>query len=429
MCDAEELLMRIRESVHIDSNRIIRFDNVDSISLFDNFRSCVIESVVGNDISTIYHWISHTKKILDELTKLLNIPGYTFSKEFSSFLLDPFQHLKKKIFNYAYDLVRKGMGLEDFYSKVLQAITTSIRTNLRSCYQIWALASIMKILGGMGYTIAYPENRYLNFDRSGKQKLGVIPPNFILFNIGKGYLSFFHEAPRPLSWEDTSDLQKVWGLYTALRLDVMVYSGRVLDIVNLSNNPPIERPQVILEFKELEDWWKRARDLRGYFRKPLTAEEWKSKWIEGLFEGLGEAMSIKKTEVRRRIEEGSSLRVKEYQLILLYKSTYKPNRIVLVSRKEIPANIKKWLLDAGIDVIDSVEFNEMKLEDVAQILDGFVSFGSVNNVVIEVSRDVAKKLEDIRRLLGFKDLNEVLDYLFKVFNAKSGGNDNNFLYK
>ncbi len=412
-CNIKELLSKLKERIHIDSSKVPRFNSVDDVELFDIFRGCVVKFIAGNEMDIVNEWLLHVKNVLDETSKLLGISGYTFPKEFISFMSDPFQHLKKKIFNYSYDLIRGNITLDEFYSKAFQALTTSIRTNLRSCYQIWALTSIIKILGEMGYTIAYPETKHLNFDRSGKQRLGIIPPNFILFNIGKGYLSFFHEAPRPLSWEDTSDLQRIWGLYTALRPDVMVYSGKVLNIVNLSNNPPVEKPDAILEFKELEDWWKRSRDLRGYFKKPLTAEEWKSKWIDGLFEGLGEAMGIRKSEVRKRVEEGSSLRVKEYQLIVLYKTTYKPMRMVLVSRKEIPSDIKKFFADYSIDVIDNVEFNEKKLEAVAQFLNDLASFGSADTVLIEVSKNVAAKLEEIKNVLNLRSIDAVIEYIIK----------------
>ncbi|MCI4436808.1 MAG: hypothetical protein JHC33_08390, partial [Ignisphaera sp.] len=292
-----------------------------------------------------------------------------------------------------------------------RAVTTSLRTNLRSCYQLWSIAAIVRLLGDKGYSIAYPENRYLNFDRSGKQKLGTIPPNIIMLNIGRGYISFFHEAPRPLSWEDTADLQRVWSLYVALRPDLMVYSGRVLDIVDLSSNPPIKRPDVIIEFKELDEWWKRVRDLKGYFRKPLSAEEWRSKWIDGLFEGLAEAMGVRRAEVEKRVEEGASLRLKEYQLLLLYKATYKPRKMFLVSRRETAPEVKNSLAESGIEVIDGVEFEPRNLEQLVDELDMMASFADAESIVIEIPRHLAIKLEELRHKLGLRTLNEVLEKL------------------
>lgn len=417
-CNLADLLEELRRLIRVDQNKVPRFSDVAGVELFEKFRLCVVKSLAGGELSAAHKWISEAKVALDNALKVLSISGYTLPKELSSFIADPLQHLKKKVFNYSYDLLRNSIGLEEFYEKASRAITTSLRTNLRGCYQLWALATMMRLFGEMGYTIAYPENRYLNFDRSGKQKLGVIPPNFILLNIGKGYLSFFLEAPRPLSWEDTSDLQKVWSFYTALRPDLMVYSGRVMDIVDLSSSPPIKRPDAIVEFKELEDWWKRARDLKGYFRKPLTAEEWRSKWIDGLFEGLAEAMGVRRTDVEKRVEEGASLRVKEHQLVLLYKATYKPRKMLLVTRRETPLEIRKSLEDSGIDVVDCVEFSEERLSEAVNRLSDMSSFDSSETVVIEVPRSVAVELEVLRVQLGLRSVGDVIERLVK--SAASG---------
>jgi|UniRef100_A0A7J2U3J5 hypothetical protein len=412
-CDFEELLEKLRTYVRLDQNKVPRFSELVGVELFEKFRLCVVRSVAGNELEIAYKWISETKRALDNALKTLSISSYTLPKELSSFISDPLQHLKKKVFNYSYDLLRGSISFEEFYEKVLRAVTTSLRANLRGCYQLWALTTMMKLFGEMGYVIAYPESRYLNFDRSGKQKLGVIPPNFVLLSIGRGYLSFFHEAPRPLGWEDTGDLQKVWSLYTALRPDLMVYSGRVMDIVDLSSSPPIKRPDAIIEFKELEDWWKRVRDLKGFLRRPLTAEEWRSKWINGLFEGLAEAMGVKRVDVEKRVEEGASMRVKEYQLVLLYKATYKPRKILLVSRKETPPEVKKSLIESGIDVLDRVEFSEERLREAVNQLSEIASFNSSETVVIEVPRSVAIELEAIRMRLKLNSLGEVIGYLVR----------------
>lgn len=46
--------------------------------------------------------------------------------------------------------------------------------------------------------------------------------------------------------KDSSDLRESWKLYTALRPDIMVYGGKILDIVNIDSNPPIKKPDVII---------------------------------------------------------------------------------------------------------------------------------------------------------------------------------------
>ena len=179
------------------------------------------------------------------------------------------------------------------------------------------------------------------------------------------------------------------------------------------SSPPIKRPDAIVEFKELEDWWKRARDLKGYFRKPLTAEEWRSKWIDGLFEGLAEAMGVRRTDVEKRVEEGASLRVKEHQLVLLYKATYKPRKMLLVTRRETPLEIRKSLEDSGIDVLDCIEFSEERLSEAVNRLSDMSSFDSSETVVIEVPRSVAVELEALRVQLGLRSVGDVIERLIK----------------
>jgi len=414
VCGIDSLVDELKNYLVIDSSKVIRFRDIKAVKIFDELRFRIVECIAGNEVGVVYEWIAKLKDILDKVGSVLGVTGYTLPREFSSFLADPIQHLKKKVFNYSYDYVRGLLPEDEFWDKVSRAITTSLKTNLRSCYQLWAIASIMVLLNDIGYTIAYPENKYLNFDRSGKQKLGTIPPNFVMLNIGKGYLSFFHEAPRPLSWEDTADLQKVWSLYVALRPDLMIYSGRVMDIVDLSRNPPVKKPDVIIEFKELEEWWKRVRDLKGYFRKPLTAEEWRSKWIDGLFEGLAEAMGVRRSEVEKRVEEGASLRLKEYQLVLLYKAAYKPTKMFLVSRKETAPEIKRSLEDSGVEVVDRVEFNIDILRSLAEELDKFASFRDTETVVIEVPREIAAKLEELRARLGVKTVREAIAKVIEI---------------
>ena len=59
------------------------------------------------------------------------------------------------------------------------------------------------------------------------------------------------------------DLSRIWKFYTALRPDMMVYGGEVMDIVEIDSDPPVRRPDLIIEVKELYDWYKRVREVRG----------------------------------------------------------------------------------------------------------------------------------------------------------------------
>jgi len=403
-CDLRGLLERIRQEISVDRDGIPRVRSSEAIDLLDELRACVVKSVAGESIKEAEKWLFKVLEAYNLISKKLGLAGVTYPKEFRSFLEGPEQHLKKKLFIYVNDLVRGRIDLDTFLQKAYAAIRTSLRTNMRSAYQIWGIFTILGFLADMGYRVIYPEHRYLNIDRSGKQRLGIIPPNVVLLNLERGYLSFFHEAPRPLTWEDTSDLTRIWGFYTALRPDLMVYSGKVMNIVELGSSPPIKRPTVIVEFKELGDWYVRSRDLKGYFRKkPLTAEEWRSKWLDGLFDGLADILGVKRSEVRRSIEEslekGKSLRVREHRLVKLYYSVYRPKHMILICRKPLPTNVKEELEESGIEVVDDVEFNYSKLKPVAELLDNNADFGNEEKVYIELSRPVAQLLAQLSEKL------------------------------
>ena len=409
------MLDELMKTIHVDKDGIPRISS-NSIETLDKIKDAIINYFVGDLVREAESWLMHVKEEVSRLARNLDLRGFTYPREFNSFISDPKAHLRKKLFNYVYDLIRKRIDIDEFIRKASTAIRTSLRTNMRTAYQIWCITCLMNILHeDLGYDLEFPEHRFLNFDRSGKQRLGIIPPNVVLVNYKKGYLSFFHEAPRPLGWEDTSDLQRIWGLYTALRPDLLVYGGKILNIVDLSLSPPIKRPDIIIEFKELPDWFLRTRDLKGYFKKPLTAEEWRSKWLEGLFDGLADIMGVKRTEVRQRVESGASLRVREYKLIQLYASTYKPKLTILVSKHCMPNDVKRDLEVHGVKVVDCVEFNRDALMSVAKVLDQVATYGDVNRVSITINAKTLRKVMDVCKNIGLTKIDLCLERLASTF--------------
>jgi len=361
-----------------------------------------IEYVLGDEVNIAYKWINILSDALRKLQSTLNIKGTTFPKEFKRFIDDPRGHLKRKIFNYLYDLLRNKITVDEFTRRAQAAITTSFRTNLRSLYQYWVFISLLNMLGSKGAKLVYPEHLYLPLDRSGKQKTGTIPPNTILFIEDKGYLSFFLEAPRPIGWEDTDDLKRSWSFYVALRPDIMVYSGLKMNIIDLNNNPPIAKPDIIIECKELDDWFIRVRDMRGQFAKPLTAEEWRSRWIEGLWEGLAEAMGVQRAEVEKRIKEKKSIRLREDRIVKLYKKVYNPKLMFLVSRAKIPVEVKQSLERDGITVIDDVGFNSKKLIDIVKVIEELASFSGLTHYPLHLRLPVNLYTDLLRLVKGLK---------------------------
>lgn len=320
-------------------------------------------------VSKARRWVQIFKSALDECARNLNVKNVVLSKELKSFIEDPEAHLEKKLFIYFYDLLRNRISLEEYEEKGRAAITTSLMTNLRTIYQNWVLSTLWSILAEeYGAEVTYPEHKCIHLERLGKQKLGEINPNLVMHISGKGSLSFFLEAPRPVGWEDTSDLMKAWKLYTALRPDIMVHGGMVLNLIDLNQNPPIKPPDVIIECKELVDWYMRSRDVKGPLAKPLTVEEWRSKWIKGLYEGLADILGVSPSKAAEKVSEQKGLRLREDRVVVLYKSFYKPKRMYLIARAKTPSIVKRHLENEGIVVIDGIGFNKQALKGLAEEL-------------------------------------------------------------
>ncbi len=403
--ELEKLTDELRKRIKVDEHGIARYSE-GSIDPMDKIKDVLIDFFVGEQLSEAEYWLDQVRREVRRLVRNLDLRGFTYPREFNSFISDPRAHLRKKLFNYIDDLACGRIDVEELLRKAAAALRTSLRTNLRSAYQIWCVAAIINELHEkLSYVLEFPEHRFLNFDRSGKQRLGIIPPNLVLIRYSKGYLSFFHEAPRPISWEDTPDLKRVWSLYTALRPDMLVYSGKVMNIVNIPNDPPIKRPNVLIEIKETPDWYNRVRDLKGYLRKPLTAEEWRSKWKEGLhisLASIANVLNVKRSEVKRRVEEGASLRVREYKLLHLYVSTYSPDKAVLISKHPLPDDIRDDIESRNVLVLDDVGFDKRKLAPLVEILDSIATFGDCRSVSVSLRVETLKKVMRMCAKIGLE---------------------------
>jgi len=334
-----------------------------------------VDYFMGEKLHEAKVWISEYLRVLEEIKERLKINGVLYSKEMKSFLDDPRRHLVKKLFIYYHDLIRGRITVEDFIKKGKQAITSSFNSIMRSIYQSWGLFSLLLLLSERGYVLIYPEHRYIDLDRNGKQKSGIIPPNVVVGNAFNSF-SFFLEAPRPISWEDGRDLEKVWKFYSLVRPDMLIYEGIEVDIVDFNGDIPIKRPHYIVEFKELENWWKRWRYLKDY--KPLSGNEWRARWLKGLYEGLAEVLGVKEKELPS-FSEGETKRVKEYKVIELYKAIYRPKKGMVISRVSVDSTVKEDLGE-GIILVDDVRFDYNKLKDIVNEL---TNTNSVENVDIK----------------------------------------------
>lgn len=420
----QELLGEARRYLSISRGKVVYRDR-RGFEVVESIKDLMVEYYIGSPtLMEVSSWITAFNKLLEDTVKVLGGRGWSFPREFKSFTLDPRAHLKKKLFNYTFDLLRGRIAVEEYMSKSRQALASSLRSNVRSLYQFWVFLGIIRELGSLGARIVYPEYGFIVLDRSGRQKTGSIPPNLVLNIEGRGELSFFIEAPRPLGWEDTRDLSMVWRLYVSLRPDILVYSGRVMDIVDLTGDIPIRRPNVIIECKEMPDWYKRSRILKGSIAKPLTAEEWMSRWIRGLWEGLGEALGVSREQLGELIEKSrGGIRVSEVELILLYKETYKPDAFILVSQPKLDRPIKLDLETRGVIVVDGVGIGERgRVRELSEILLEYAKpeewdpVDTVKHIVSSrLGRDVERRLvEEALLELALTRIDEVIELVNKL---------------
>lgn len=344
-------------------------------------------------------WIDIFKKLIEEVSKLYGFTNVLFSREFGSFVKDPKLHLRKKLFIYTHDLLRGRLRPEEYGPRAVAALRTSLRTNLRTLYQNWVFMGIIYNLYCEDIHVIYPEHGVLSLERSGKQRLRWIPPNLVIDIPGTGSLSFFIEVPRPLAWEDSSDLRESWKLYTALRPDIMVYGGRVMDIVDTRSNPPIKKPDVIIECKELIDWYVRVRDVRGPLARPLTAGEWRNLWIQGLWDELADVLGVSRKEVFEEVKKKKSIRLNEVKIVELYRSVYNPREMILVSKYGVPDDVRKHLEGHDITVIDNVGFNTNLLREVVEVVRKYAR--RANEYVFRIrDREVAELIYKIIMLIN-----------------------------
>lgn len=383
-----------------------RFENLENRVM----RSLIYEAV-GNLIPVANRWVAKFKEALSEMTRVSGVKAVLMTRELRSFISNPENHLKKKIMFYLHDTLRNVLSIEEFKEKAFAAVKTSIRTNMRTIYQDWVLINLVTIVVQNGGEIVYPENMIFSLERSGAQKVGWIPPNIILRLSMYGYVSIFIEAPRPIGWGDSKELKRIWKLYTILRPDILIYGGKVLNILNLSSDPPVRKPDMIIEVKELADWYDRVREVRGPFAEPLTIERWRSMWIEGLWDGLAGVLGVERKSGKDEKEKKRVRRLKDVDIVKLYKAIYNPKMMLVITRRRTPSKIKNDLEENDIIVIDNIGFDKRKLLNAIEWINKVAS--KTDEVMIKLWGSLYREISNLAQKLRCSE-NDVVYALLKI---------------
>ena len=349
-----------------DPKRTFNFGNEILEKKFNELREQFVETfvyeVLGEEkLQEAYFFVRKLTLVCEEVKRLYNLSEIVWSRELRRFIKDPLRHLKHVLRFYVFDVLRRHITKEEFWDRGAAAVRTAFRTNERACYERWVLLEILKQLKiRENARIIYPEIGALVLTRAGKQKLAIIPPDIIVELQNLSDLSFFLEAPRPITWGDTQELKFVWSLYRIARPDILVYADKIFNILDLSKEPPIKNPDVVIEIKFLENWWKRKRLLR-IFSKPLTIEHWRSLWIQGLYEGLSEILGIRKPKTEE-LKPQKGAYATDLQVLKMYLEIFNPKMLFCVSMVPVPNSIKEELESYNTIIVDDVSFNEKKLE-------------------------------------------------------------------
>jgi len=410
-CDVDQLAEKVREAGRLlgDPEHASETEK-----LIEDFRICFVKTHAAEGLLEARAWIRMFKSAMERAVRLLGAQGVLLPRELRSFINDPQRHLVKKLFNYAYEYARGKMSYEEFKKTAEAAIRTSIRSNMRSIYEGWVFLTIAALVAEKAKArLVFPEHSFILLERSGRQRGGRIPPNIVVRVEGRGYVSLFLEAPRPIGWGDSRDLTRIWKLYVALRPDIIVYRGVVLNILRPQQDPPILRPDLIIECKELSDWFVRSREVRGPLAAPMTAEEWRSRWLRGLWTGLSDILGFKTPEeAYKEVRKRRGVRLTEPQIVKLYVKLYQPTRgAILVSREKVPREIKRDLEESMIRVIDGVGFNSEKLRPVAEEVLSLAGYRGEEEEVIRIPAGLAERLSAYMRRVGASSFAEAIKRL------------------
>ncbi|RLF13533.1 MAG: hypothetical protein DRJ66_07650, partial [Thermoprotei archaeon] len=133
----------------------------------------------------------------------------------------------------------------------------------------------------------------------------------------------------------------------------------------------------------------RVRDVRGPFAKPLSAEEWRSRWIRGLWDGLADILGVTREEVGEELKK-RALRLHETKVVELYREFYRPDVMYLVSMTKVPKDITRELRHHGIIVLDDVGFNRRNLKRLTEDM-----LNRLFTTSLSKSKDIEEEVEDI----------------------------------
>lgn len=287
-----------------------------------NFLECEFSS----EVSQIQEEISQYRRLYRRVREVYRVEGIFHSKMFGRFLEDYFGHLGFLV--PVLDLAWGRVNLESFRQSGLRSVKRSIQTNLRTLYQNFVVLSLLVNFSPLEPEIIFPDRDYIKLERRVRGERG-LKPNFIIDANGKKY-SFFVEG--------------LLGFSGGPRPDIIVYTCHIEDIWRPKEVGRILHPDMVIECKEVQGWYER--------RRSSSIDAW---WAEFYQRAGG-------------IVRNNKVKVNELQIVKVYREIYQPKEMFLVSKVDVPPQIRESLDENGIEVIENTFFVENRLNAINECL-------------------------------------------------------------
>ncbi|MEM0084347.1 MAG: hypothetical protein QW743_02435 [Candidatus Methanomethylicia archaeon] len=323
------------------------YEDLRASKIFDEdkymeFAKSYIKEVFGDEIEIIRKHVYVYNDFCEDIKTILNSPYIIHSKQLSSFLEDPLNHIINLFVSKSYELILKDLDLENFNSIINLTIKKCLESNLKLMFQNFVVLSIPYNLHSHEIKIIYPRNKWIILSRKGFQGNNSLSPNYVLEIDGERF-SFFVEAPRPIERIKKVRRSSKLSLNAAPRPDIMIYHRWVRNILpskssSNSRNMLVKRPFMIIECKEVDGWWKKFRFSKGIMT----------------------------------LTNGNLENVKALDVIDVYLSLYKPKKMFVVSKVKVPRGVKYRLSLRGIETIDDTGFNPFKISELSNYLLDFI---------------------------------------------------------
>ena len=113
------------------------------------------------------------------------------------------------------------------------------------------------------------------------------------------------------------------------------------------------------------------------------------------------------------IEEKKTIKLTDQQIVMLYKSVYKPDNMLVISRARVPSYVKSKLEDHGITIIDDVRFEHNRLKEAINYL---YKIATSKTSGFEIDKEFEKFLNELQQILSLKlnielSRTEIINYI------------------